>query len=310
MQVGPLRLKNPIMTASGCAGYGEELARIAGFDFAALGAFVAKSVSLDPIPGNAPPRVAEAPGGMLNAIGLQNSGIEHFIDHYCAAYRTMPCPVIASLFGLAPTDYVELARRIQARAADAVAAVELNVSCPNTEKGGIEFGADPDVLRDLTAAVRAVTALPLIVKLSPNVTDIAKMAAAAVVGGADALTVANTYYGLGVQWRTGHTRLSRGSGGLSGPGVKPMVLHAIFRIRRALPEVPIIASGGASTAEDVLECVCVGANAVQIGTAAMIAPMVLMRLPGDISDALDRAGRSTLESVRNTAVAGPPKIGH
>jgi dihydroorotate dehydrogenase (NAD+) catalytic subunit len=301
-RVGPLALANPILTASGCAGYGEELGTVAGFDMARLGGFLCKSISREPMPGNPPPRVTETPGGMLNSIGLQNGGLAHFIAHDLPGYRDYPCPVIGSIFGNQRADYIEIAQRLEAEHAGALAAVELNISCPNTEHGGLEFGAEPAVVESLVRDVRAVTALPLIVKLSPNVTDIREPARAAAAGGADALTVSNTFLGTGINWKTRRSRLHRGVGGLSGPAVKPLVLFAVQRVRRALPDMPILASGGAKTADDVLEFAVAGADAVQVGTAAMVSPMCLNRLVDEIAAKLDEAGIARWADLIGTVI--------
>lgn len=268
VQVGRLRLKSPIMVASGTFGYGGEFDPI--LDVNELGALVIKSVTLEPRAGNPTPRVFETASGMLNAIGLENKGYDVFerqILPHLRGYRTVR---IVNIAGKSVADYVELARRLDGK--DGVDGIELNLSCPNVTCGGMSFSVDPALTEEVVAAVRAVTQLPLLVKLSPNVTDVTAIARGAVRGGADVLTLINTILALGVDWRSGRPQLGNGTGGLSGPAIKPIALRMVWQVARAVPGTPVVGIGGIMTADDVCEFLCCGACAVQVGTANFIQP--------------------------------------
>lgn len=312
--VGPLTLPTPVLVASGCGGYGQELADLLGGDLAGagLGGIVGKSISREPMPGNPPPRVAETPAGMINAIGLQNKGIERFLREDLPVLRSFPgVAAVVSLFGHAAEDYVVLTDALGPHA-EGIAAIELNVSCPNTAKGGLEFGADPVVLRALVERVRPVVpeGVSLWVKLTPNVTDIVAEARAAVAGGADALSLVNTVLGMGIDWQTRKPRVhgalnpatgvASGMGGLSGPCIKPLAVAATWRVHRALPDTPLIAMGGIATADDVLEFTVAGASAVQVGTALMVDPSALSRIVQGLRDRLAEAGIRRLRDLIGT----------
>jgi dihydroorotate dehydrogenase (NAD+) catalytic subunit len=288
--LGALRMRNPIATASGCSGYGEELAEF--YDLSCLGAVTTKSITLRPREGHPPPRLAETRAGMLNAIGLANVGLEAFIREKLPALATMDVPVIVNVAGSTEAEYVEVARALDAE--PGVAAIELNVSCPNVKEGGIEFGVDPKVLAGLVGAVRKkVCRATLIVKLSPNVTDIAVTAAAAVDAGADALSLINTLRGLAIDPWKGRPVLSNVTGGLSGPAIKPV---ALYMVRRAYEKVagprgiPILGLGGIQFVEDVVEFLRAGATAVAVGTASFINPLAGKELVEGLRDCLQRLG--------------------
>jgi len=288
--LGRIAMRNPIATASGCSGYGEELARF--YDLSVLGAIVTKSITLKPREGHPPPRLAETRAGLLNAIGLANVGLEAFLGEKLPALAAYDVPVIVNVAGATREEYVEVAAALDA--ARGVAGIELNVSCPNVKQGGIEFGVDPAALAGLVEAVRPrVARATLIVKLSPNVTDIAVTARAAVEAGADALSLINTLRGLAVDPWTGRPVLTNVTGGLSGPAIKPV---ALYMVRRAWEQVagprgvPILGLGGVQFVEDVLEFLRAGATAVSVGTANFVDPETGPRLVEGLKGALARLG--------------------
>jgi dihydroorotate dehydrogenase (NAD+) catalytic subunit len=265
--VGDLRLANPVIAASGTFGYGIEFAHLT--DLNRLGGIVVKGLSLQPMEGAPAPRMAPSTGGMLNAIGLQNVGVEKFVAEKLPLLRAYRTPIIANVFGHTVDEYPEVIRHLEA--AEGLAAYELNISCPNVACGGIQFGSDPRMVTQVVAASKAQSRRPLWVKLSPNVTDIGLVARAAVEAGADALTVANTYAAMSVDFRTRRSRLGNPTGGLSGRAIKPITLRLVYEAANAV-RVPIIGLGGIESPEDVLEYLVVGATAVQVGTATFAAP--------------------------------------
>ncbi len=275
--LGALRLKNPVMTASGTSGYGLDL--LPHFDISGLGGIVAKSLSLKPREGNPPTRLAETPAGMLNSIGLQNIGIQAFLDEKLPLLRPHDLAVIANIFGETVEEFGELARRLDQ--AEGISAVELNISCPNTARGGIEFGVDPDATARVTSTVKKATRLPVIVKLSPNVTDITIIARAAADAGADILSLVNTFMGMAVDIEHRRPVLSSGSGGLSGPAIRPMAVHLLHRVARAV-KLPLIGIGGIRSGGDALEFILAGASAVQVGTATFTEPAAPLRVAREI----------------------------
>ena len=262
VHLGRLLLKNPIATASGTFGYGLEFAEFV--DLASLGAISVKGLSLRPCLGNPPPRICETDAGMLNAIGLQNVGVEEFLGEKLPKLHEAGATVIANVWGDTEAEYRAVVERIGDD--PRVAAVELNVSCPNVVKGGMVFGNDPSALGALVAAVRPATRLPLVVKLSPNVTDVVAAARAAVDGGADVLSLINTLVGLSIDIETREPKIGFTTGGLSGPAIRPVAVRMVWEVRRALPHVPIFGIGGIETAEHVVEFLIAGANA-EIGRA-------------------------------------------
>jgi dihydroorotate dehydrogenase (NAD+) catalytic subunit len=268
VQVGALRLANPVIAASGTFGYGLEFAHLV--DLNRLGGFVTKGISLDPIEGAPAPRLCETPSGMLNAVGLQNVGVAAFVTDKLPLLQKYNTNVIVNVFGYALEDYVEVIKRLED--APGIAAYELNISCPNVKEGGMQFGSNPDLVAEVVlAARRAAKQRPLWVKLMPLVTDIALIAKAAEASGADALTVANTYPAMAIDFKVGRSRLGNPTGGLSGPAIKPITLRLVWETRKAV-KIPVIGLGGVETAEDVLDYICVGASAVQVGTASFADP--------------------------------------
>lgn len=298
VQVGPLRLPGPILLASGTCGYGTEMADF--LDLGRLGGIVTKGLTLYPRDGNGPERLAETPSGMINRIGLQNVGVEAFVHDKLPALSQSGIPIIANIAGATVDEYVDLAARLNGAAG--LSGLELNVSCPNVDHGGIEFGVEPHRLETLVAAVRQTTSLPLIVKLTPNVTAIGEMARAAEAGGADILSAINTVTGLAVVPRLVDGRLivdRHCRGGLSGPAIKPIALRCVQDIVKATP-LPVIGIGGVNSLTDVLEFLAVGARAVQIGTASFIEPGIGGRLSRELAKWLSRQGQDRLERVLET----------
>ena len=278
-----LTLKNPIIAASGTFGYGLEFEKI--LDLKALGGFVVKGLSKEPIAGNAPPRVVETASGMLNSIGLQNVGVRAFVEEKLPKLASLDTAVFANVFGYEPEDYVEVIRVLED--AEGLAGYELNVSCPNTKHGGLQFGADPKLLSEVVSVSKqAARGRPLIVKLSPNVTDIAAMARAAEQAGADAVSLVNTFLGLAVDAVTRKPLLGAKFGGLSGPAIKPIALRMVYQASQAV-DIPVIGLGGIADGEDVAEFLEAGAVAVQVGTATFWDPERPARLVEEFSDFLE-----------------------
>lgn len=281
-----IELKNPVIAASGTFGYGLEFSGQA--DFGKLGAIVVKGLSREPIAGNPPPRLTETASGMLNSIGLQNVGARAFVTDKLPRLARLGVPVVANVFGFRVKDYVEVLKVLED--ADGLAAYELNVSCPNTHRGGLEFGADATTLGAAVSAARAVASRrPLLVKLSPNVTDIAEIARSAAEAGADGLTLINTLRGLAVDARSRKPLLSTGYGGLSGPAIKPVALYMVHKAAQEV-DLPILGAGGVATAEDVAEFLLCGATAVQVGTASFWDPGRTAALAAELNAFLDGQG--------------------
>jgi dihydroorotate dehydrogenase (NAD+) catalytic subunit len=291
VNVGALRLSNPILAASGTFGYGVEFADIV--DLNRLGGIVVKGLSLEPMAGAPAPRLCETPSGMLNAVGLQNVGVRAFVAQKLPALRQYRTAVIANVFGCTVDEYIGVIQILEA--AEGLAAYELNISCPNTAHGGIQFGSDPQMVSEVVSAARQATRRPLWVKLSPNVTDISVIARAAQEAGADALTVANTYQAMSIDTQTRKSRLGRTTGGLSGPAIKPITLRLVYEARRAV-KIPVVGLGGIEKADDVLEYVIAGASAVQVGTANFSQPKACI----DILDQLEKScTNSNINSINS-----------
>ena len=281
--IGGLTLKNPVMTASGTFGYGEEYAPFV--DLNRLGAVVVKGLSLEPRSGNPPPRIMETPSGMLNAVGLQNIGVRAFIADKLPSLRRYDTAVIANIFGETVDEYRRVAEIISAT--EGIHAIEVNISCPNVKRGGISFGATPEAAAEVTRMIRNETDLPLIVKLTPNVTDITKIALAAEAAGADALSLINTLTGMSVDIERRRPHLANVTGGLSGPAIRPIALRMVWQVVRTV-KIPVIGIGGIMTASDALEFLITGARAVEIGTANFIRPAATTEILDGIIDYLVR----------------------
>jgi dihydroorotate dehydrogenase (NAD+) catalytic subunit len=291
VQLGTLSLRNPVLVASGTFGYAREMA---GFvDFTRLGGIIPKTVTAKPRIGNPPPRTVETPSGLLNAIGLDNDGIDHFIDHHLPYLRTLPTAVIGNVAGETEDEFVELAARISANGG--LAGVELNLSCPNVS-GGIDFATDPAVTRRIVRRCKDACPIPIIAKLTPNVTDVVAIAKAAADGGADAVSLVNTFMGMAIDWRRRQPVLGNATGGLSGPAIKPIVLRIVWQVARA-KVIPIMAVGGIATIDDAMEFLVAGASAVQIGTANFYDPTASVRIADQLPQALTEIGCDSIREV-------------
>ena len=285
VNVAGMALRNPIMTASGTFGYGAEFAPY--MDLQSIGAIVTKGLSLRPQAGNDTPRIIETPAGMLNAIGLQNVGIDAFVEKKVPFLRTVNTPCIANFFGNTVEEYAEMARRLDA--IPEVAGLEMNISCPNVKCGGIQFGSDPVSAATVVAACRAACNKPLIVKLSPNVTDVVAMARACVDAGADSLSLINTLVGMAIDVKTRRPVLANTTGGLSGPAIKPVALRMVWQVAQAV-KVPLIGIGGIMSATDVVEFLLAGATAVQVGTASFVTPGIAQTIAEDLEQWMQANG--------------------
>ncbi len=285
IQLPGIDLKNPIMPASGCFGFGREYSQF--YDLSLLGAIMVKATTQEPRFGNETPRVAETTSGMLNAIGLQNPGLEHVMNDELPWLSKFDVPIIANVAGSTIEDYVSVAKRIST--APNVKALELNISCPNVKEGGLAFGTVPETAYEVTKAVKEVSEVPVYVKLSPNVTDIVQMAKVVEKAGADGLTMINTLLGMRIDLKTGRPILANGAGGLSGPAIKPVAIRMIHQVSQQV-EIPIIGMGGVQSAEDVVEYFLAGASAVAVGTANFVdpftCPTIIESLPA-LLDELD-----------------------
>lgn len=288
-----LNLKNPIMPASGCFGFGREYSQF--FDLSELGAIMIKATTVEPRFGNQTPRVAETSAGMLNAIGLQNPGLQKVMTEELPWLESFHVPIIANVAGSTEEDYVKVAKEISK--APNVHALELNISCPNVKKGGITFGTIPEVAKNLTEKVKAVSEVPVYVKLSPNVTDIVEMAKAVEAGGADGLTMINTLVGMRIDLKTAQPVLANKTGGLSGPAVKPVAIRMIYEVSQHV-NIPIIGMGGIQSAEDVIEFFYAGASAVAVGTANFVDPYVCPTIIKELPELLTKIGYDHISQCR------------
>jgi dihydroorotate dehydrogenase (NAD+) catalytic subunit len=295
VNVGALRLSNPILAASGTFGYGVEFAHLV--DLNRLGGIVVKGLSLEPIAGAPAPRLCETPSGMLNAVGLQNVGVRAFVAEKLPALRQYRTAVVANVFGYTLDEYAGVIRILED--AEGLAAYELNISCPNTAHGGIQFGSDPQMVSEVVSAARQAARRPLWVKLSPNITDIAVIARAAEDSGADALTVANTYQAMSIDIHTRKSRLGRATGGLSGPAIKPITLRLVFEASRAV-KIPVIGLGGIENANDVLEYIIAGATAVQVGTASFSEPRACVDILNQLKESCMGSKINSISSLIGT----------
>lgn len=287
-----LDLKNPIMPASGCFGFGQEYAHY--YDLSRLGAIMIKATTLEERIGNNSPRVTETPSGMLNAIGLQNPGLHVVINEKLPYLNQFDVPIIANVAGFSEEEYVEVCKEISK--VQNVKAIELNISCPNVKHGGIAFGTDAEVAYQLVKAVKKVSKVPIYVKLSPNVTDIVKIAKAVEAAGADGLTMINTLIGMRLDLKTRKPILANKTGGLSGPAIKPIAIRMIYEVSRAV-NIPIIGMGGVMCVDDVIEMIMAGASAVAIGTANFIDPLICPTIIDDLEKRLDELNIDSIESL-------------
>src|SRR5438270_5472441 len=291
VQIGSLTLKNPLIAASGCFGYGIEYAELV--DLSALGGVAVKGLFLAEREGHPAPRIVETPAGMLNAIGLQGIGVHRFIDEKLPELRVRRATVIVNICGTTLEEYVELARILSD--ADGVAAIELNISCPNIKEGGIQFGCSLAGTFDVVSAVRKVTMLPVIPKLTPNVTDVASFARAAEDAGADAVSLVNTFLAMVIDVETRRPKISNIVGGLSGPAIRPIAVRMVYECRQMV-KIPIVGMGGIADARDALEFMIAGATAVQVGTANFVGPLIR----GDLLDGVrGHVGRADIRRSRD-----------
>jgi dihydroorotate dehydrogenase (NAD+) catalytic subunit len=294
VELGRLRLANPILVASGTFGYAREMAGLV--DLRRLGGILPKTITEAPRAGNPPPRTIETTGGMLNSIGLDNDGVEAFVERHMPYLAGLGTAIIVSIAGKSEREFVDLAARLDG--VPGIAALELNISCPNVS-GGVDFGTRPDRCEAVVAGVRKATGLPLLAKLTPNVTDIVPIARAAENGGADAVSLVNTCLGMAVHWRRRRPILGGIVGGLSGPAIKPISLRAVYQVARAV-RVPLIGIGGIASLDDVMEFLVTGASAVQIGTANFYNPTVSMQILDGLPTALAELGATTVAEVVGT----------
>lgn len=299
VRIAGIRIKNPVMTASGTFGYGEEYAEF--MDLGRLGAVVVKGLSLQPREGNPPPRVVETAAGMLNAIGLQNIGIEAFVREKLPFLRQFDTAVIANFFGDSVEEYAAAAERLSS--VEGIHGLEMNISCPNKQAGWCIFGTDPRVTFQVVSAVRKATTLPLIVKLSPNVTDITIMARAAEDAGADALSLINTLTGMAIDIRTRKPRLGNVTGGLSGPAIKPVAVKMVYEASRAVG-IPVIGMGGIMNGDDAAEFLIAGASAVAVGTASFVRPTAAVEILDGIIAYMEREKIEDIRSLTGTVDGG------
>ena len=299
VSLGSLALANPVLTASGTFGYAAEFAHLVPLHH--LGGVVVKGISLAPRSGNPPPRVVETPCGMLNAIGLENVGVKRFITDKMPFLRTCGCRVIVNILGDSIEEYAELAAQLSD--IPGIDGLEVNISCPNVKKGGVAFGTVPEMAAAVTAAVRRATQLPVMVKLSPNVTDIVVMARAVAESGADAISLINTLIGMAIDAKTRRPKLANVIGGLSGPAIKPVALRMVWQVASAV-NIPVVGIGGIGTAEDAIEFLVAGATAVQVGTANFYNPAAAGQIIAGIADYLRQQGEPSVRSIIGTLRIG------
>lgn len=297
VDIGALRLKNPVLTASGTFGYGVEFSEL--IDLGQLGGMIVKGLSLEPSRGNPPPRIVETACGMLNAIGLENVGLDAFVRDKLPFLKTLPTAVLVNIYGKRIEDYAEIARRLDA--VEGIGAIEINISCPNVQAGGVAFGTDPAMAHAVVAAVREATRLPLIAKLSPNVTDITVIARAVADAGADAVSLINTITAMAIDIETRKPRLANVTGGLSGPAIKSVALRMVWQTARAV-KVPVIGVGGIMNAADAIEFFIAGASAVEVGTANFVNPRATVEILAGIEAYCMRHGIQRLSELVGSLV--------
>jgi dihydroorotate dehydrogenase (NAD+) catalytic subunit len=294
VEVGRLRLPNPIVVASGTFGYAREMAGLV--DLSRLGGIVPKTITREPRIGNKPWRTIETPAGMLNSIGLDNDGLDEFVAHHMPYLSGLGVPIIVSIAGRTYEEFVEMAAALEG--VGGIAAIELNISCPNVSHG-VDFGADPKMCERVVAGSRAASSLPILAKLTPNVTSIAEIARGAEAGGADGISLINTCLGMAIDWRRRRPMIGNIMGGLSGPAIKPIALRAVYQVARAV-KTPLIGIGGIATIDDVMEFIVAGATAVQIGTANFYRPTASMEVLDALPGALNQIQAKTVREVVGT----------
>lgn len=292
VNIGALKLKNPVLTASGTFGYGEEFADF--IDLTRLGGFIVKGTTLHPREGNPYPRMAETPMGMLNAVGLQNKGVHYFVEHIYPRLKDLDTNVIVNVSGSSVEDYSETAAIINEL--DHIPAIELNISCPNVKHGGMTFGVQPQAAAEVVSAVRKAYHKTLIVKLTPNVTDITEIAKAVEGAGADSVSLINTMLGMAIDAERRKPLLSTVTGGLSGPCVKPVALRMVWQVAKAV-KVPVVGLGGIMNATDAIEFLLAGASAVELGTANFVVPAITVKVVDGINEYLDRHGFKSVQDI-------------
>lgn len=297
VDLGGIKLNNPVAVASGTFGYGREYEDY--LDIAGIGAVIVKGTTLEPRPGNPPPRIIETPAGMLNAIGLENPGVEVFVNEYLPYLYEKKVTVIANIAGNTVEEYAAVAKRLEG--CPGIAGIELNISCPNVKQGGLQFGTDPKMVKKVVQAVKDETSLPVMPKLSPNVTDIVEIARAARDGGADALSMINTLMGMAINVRTRKPVLANIFGGLSGPAIKPVALRMIYQVYREI-DLPILGGGGIMNATDALEFILAGASAVSIGTGNFVNPRIADEIKMEIINYLQENKVRALNDLIGKAV--------
>src|SRR6202142_3536057 len=299
VQIGTLRLQNPVMVASGTFGYGVEYAQL--LDLNQLGAIVVKGIRLHPVRGNPTPRTAEVASGLINAIGLQGPGVDGFIKKYWPFLKALKVPTIINIWGTTVVEYVEVARRFDALGG--VGALELNVSCPNIKEGGAQFGTDLKLLAQVVSACRKVTTLPLITKMSPNVVSIAPFARAAEEAGSDALSITNSYPAMAIDIETRRPKLANITGGLTGPAIKPIAIKLVWEAAKAV-KIPIIGMGGIQNADDAIEFLMAGATAVAVGTANFYEPQTPLQVIAGLRAFMERKKISDVREITGSVQAG------
>ena len=290
--VGPLKLSGPVLLASGTCGYGAELHGLLDLD--AIGGIVVKGISLEPRKGNPPPRIAETPCGLLNAIGLENVGVDAFLEKKLPWLRKLDCAVIVNILGSSVQEYAQMALRLDG--VKGVDALEVNISCPNVKEGGVAFGTDPIAAAEVTVAVRECTSLPVIIKLSPNVTDITVIARAAETAGADAISLINTLLGMKIDIFSRRPAIANTFAGLSGPAIRPVALRMVWQVVRSV-SVPVIGMGGITTWQDAVEFFMAGASAVQVGTATLVNPSAAAEITEGIGEFMQQQGIKSIEQL-------------
>ena len=293
VQIGNITLKNPILTASGTFGYGTEVDNI--IDVSKLGGIVTKSISLNPREGNPPPRIVETPSGMLNSIGLANIGVDKYIKEKIPLYSKIGTSIIMNIAGSSINEYVEIVKRVESVSSDIVA-YEVNISCPNVSRGGMQFGVDCELTYKLTEKLRSITERPLIIKLTPNVTDIAAIAQSAEEGGADAISAINTVVGMSIDIHTRKSHISTKYSGLSGPAIRPIGIASVYKIFKSV-NIPVIGIGGITNSEDIIEYILAGSLAVQIGTSNFRNPGISVSILEDLVSYLEQNNYSTLGNL-------------